>query len=68
MCAARRTNLQTDIGVFYALLGQAGDRDGLAVLFEIYFPRCSGVGSAVTGNEWIKNEKLDKVISLLLFK
>lgn len=67
MCATRRTNLQTYIGVFHTLLGQAGDREGLAVVFKIYFPCCSGVGSAVTGNEWIKNEKPDKVIFPLLF-
>lgn len=45
-CFALDTDLQTDIGVFHALLSEAGDGEVLAVLFKIDLTCCSGLGSA----------------------
>lgn len=39
------SDLQTDVSVLHTLLRQAGDGEGLAVVFKVQSEGCSGLGS-----------------------
>lgn len=43
---SRRTDLQTNVGVFHTLVRQAGDGEDLAVVLKIDLACCSRLGPA----------------------